>query len=683
MALAERFPQVAVVTAAAFAAAAVIVFLWVRLRREQACRAALERRHEALGEREQQLRHVADVMPALISYVGSDRRYRFVNRLYGAWFRCAPEEVVGKTIDEVLGAETMKFAGDYIDRALRGEEVHFEPEVQYPAGPRWVDAHYVPDFDAAGQVAGFCVLVLDVTQRKLAEDAVRQSEGRLWAILDHLSVGVGLIDGEGRLILGNSTMRGYIPERIPSRDPARIHRWRIDGDSVPPERWAAERALRGETIRPGLEFSYRGDDGREVWLLTSAVPFRAADGEVTGAIVVLQDITAHKEANRALQAADRRKDEFLATLAHELRNPLAAIRNAAAILTAMGSSDPDTRWVPEVIDRQLEQMSRLLEDLLDVSRIAHDKLALRRQRVELSAVLHNAIETCGPHLDAGKHALAVALPAGSIFLHADPVRLEQIFSNLISNAAKYTPAGGHIRVTAGRQGNEVTVSVKDDGVGISPEMLPRLFEIFAQDERALELSQGGLGVGLSLVRGLLGLHGGRVEAKSEGIGQGSEFTVHLPLIAESPPETLSLRAGDGGTGESAKRRVLIADDARDSADSLAVILAMKGHEAHTAYDGEEAMEAAARLRPQVIILDIRMPKRNGFEACRWIREQPWGRAVTLIALSGWGTEEDRRRTEEAGFDHHLVKPVAPEVLFALVASRAPQAIGPSPGLSLG
>jgi CheY-like chemotaxis protein len=261
--------------------------------------------------------------------------------------------------------------------------------------------------------------------------------------------------------------------------------------------------------------------------------------------------------------------------------------------------------------------------------------------------------------------------------------LEQIFSNLISNAAKYTPAGGHIRVTAGRQGNEVTVSVKDDGVGISPEMLPRLFEIFAQDERALELSQGGLGVGLSLVRGLLGLHGGRVEAKSEGIGQGSEFTVHLPLIAESPPETLSLRAGDGGTGESAKRRVLIADDARDSADSLAVILAMKGHEAHTAYDGEEAMEAAARLRPQVIILDIRMPKRNGFEACRWIREQPWGRAVTLIALSGWGTEEDRRRTEEAGFDHHLVKPVAPEVLFALVASRAPQAIGPSPGLSLG
>ncbi len=538
----------------AVAASAAIGFLFVRLRRVRASRAELERRYTRLRQSEQQLRHVADVMPALISYVGRDRRYRFVNRLYGAWFQCSSDDVIGKTIDEVLGPETMKLAGVYIDRALGGEEVHFQPEVQYPAGPRWVDAHYVPDFDASGKVLGFSVLVLDITQRKLAEDAVRQSEARL------------------------------------------------------------------------------------------------------------------KEANQALQAADRRKDEFLATLAHELRNPLAAIRNAAAILTAMESSNPEVRWVPEVIDRQLGQMSRLLEDLLDVSRIAHDKLALRRQRVELSVVVHDAIETCGPHLDSGKHALAVALPAGPIFLDADPVRLEQVFSNLISNAAKYTPPGGHIRVTGERRGDEVAVSVKDDGVGISPEMLPRLFEIFSQGERALEHSQGGLGVGLSLVRGLLGLHGGRVEARSDGLGKGSEFTVYLPLIAESPPESLFPRGGEQARPAAAKRRVLVADDARDSADSLAVILAMKGHEAHTAYDGEEAIASAAALRPEVVILDIRMPKRNGFEACRWIREQPWGRGILLIALSGWGTEEDRRRTEEAGFDHHLVKPIAPDVLFKLISS---------------
>ena len=212
----------------ALAALGAIVFLCLRLRQVIASRAALERRHAALQESEQQLRHVADVMPALISYVGRDRRYRFVNRLYGAWFRCSTDEVVGKKIDDVLGPETMKFAGEYIDRALRGEEVHFQPEVQYPAGPRWVDAHYVPDVDASGAVAGFCVLVLDVTQRKLAEDAVRQSEARLWAILDHLAVGVALIDGDGRIILSNSTMRCFVSERIPSRDPARSHRWRID-----------------------------------------------------------------------------------------------------------------------------------------------------------------------------------------------------------------------------------------------------------------------------------------------------------------------------------------------------------------------------------------------------------------------------------------------------------------------
>ena len=656
----------------ALAAVAASIFLAVRLRQAVASRAELERRHAVLRESEQQLRHVADVMPTLISYVGRDRRYRFVNELYGAWFRCSSDDVVGRRIEDVLGPETMKFAGEYIDRALAGEEVHFQPEVQYPVGPRWVDAHYIPDFDAAGEVAGFCVLVLDVTQRKLAEDALRQSEARLWAILDHLSVGVGLVDREGRLVLSNSTMRNFAPQRIPSRDPDRIDRWRINGGAVPSGGWVAERALRGETVRPGIEFCYRGDDGRDVWLLTTAVPFRGAEGEVLGAIVVLQDVTAHKEANRALQAADRRKDEFLATLAHELRNPLAAIRNAAAILKAMESSNPEARWVPEVIDRQLAQMSRLLEDLLDVSRIAHDKLALRRQRVELSEVIHDAIETCGPQLDAGHHALKVSLPDGPVPLDADPVRLEQVFSNLISNAAKYTPSGGHIRITGERRGEEVAVSVQDDGVGISPEMLPRLFEIFSQCERALERSQGGLGVGLSLVRGLLELHGGRVEAQSSGIGKGSEFIVHLPVMAgsasgwsASPPRTGEPPAG-------ANCRVLIADDARDGADSLAVILAMKGHQTHTAYDGEEAMAVAARLRPEVVILDIRMPKRNGFEACRWIREQPWGKAMVLIALSGWGTEDDRRRTEEAGFDHHLVKPVDPDELFTLVAPRPPR-----------
>ena len=260
----------------ALAAVAAIVFLCVRLRQVIASRAELERRHAALWERERQLRRIADVMPALISYVDRDRRYRFVNKHYASWFRRSSDDVIGRTIDEVLGPDAMKVGRRIHRTGAEGRGGPLRGRGPVPRGTRWVNGHYIPDFDASGQVAGFCVLVLDVTQRKLAEEAVRQSEARLRAILEHLPVGVGLTDGEGRLVLGNATMRGYVPERIPSRDPARIDRWRVDGDAVPPEGWAAERALRGETIRPGLEFTYRDDDGREVSVLASAVPFRGA-----------------------------------------------------------------------------------------------------------------------------------------------------------------------------------------------------------------------------------------------------------------------------------------------------------------------------------------------------------------------------------------------------------------------
>ena len=413
------------------------------------------------------------------------------------------------------------------------------------------------------------------------------------------------------------------------------------------------------------------------------MPFRGSDGEVLGAIVVLQDITAHKETNRALQAADRRKDEFLATLAHELRNPLAAIRNAAAILKAMESSNPEARWVPEVIDRQLAQMSRLLEDLLDVSRIAHDKLALRRQRVELSEVVHNAIETCGPQLDAGKHAhqgLASGRP------HFPPRRSRCGWSRSSPTSSATPPSTRRRVVTFGSPANVAAMRsrsrVKDDGIGISPEMLPRLFEIFSQGERASSVRRavsawGSRWCAASWASRRTRRGEERRDRTGERVHRSSAAHVRERVRVGLPS------AAAAETAVAAKCRVLIADDARDSADSLAVILAMKGHETHAAYDGEEAMAAAARLRPDVVILDIRMPKRNGFEACRWIREQPWGKAMVLIALSGWGTEDDRRRTEEAGFDHHLVKPVAPEVLFALIAlapRRSRSVDGRQPGV---
>jgi PAS domain S-box-containing protein len=393
-----------------------------------------------------------------------------------------------------------------------------------------------------------------------------------------------------------------------------------------------------------------------------------------GSCLIVTDLTEQRHyqelqrAQEALRDADRKKDEFLATLAHELRNPLAPIRNAVQILMAKGPPVPELQWARGVIDRQVQVMARLLEDLLDVSRVSRSTLELRMERIELSSVLNAAIETSRPVIDAASHELTVTLPPEPIHLEADPVRLAQVFANLLNNAAKYTEEGGRIRLSAERQGSFVSVSVKDNGIGIMAEMLPRVFEMFAQSKGALVRSQGGLGIGLSLVQGLVGLHGGSIEVRSDGPGQGSEFVVRLPVVAEIPLRESARPREDDAQHTLAKRRILIVDDNRDSADSLAQLLTIMGHEVGTAYDGEQAVDAAQVLRPEVVLLDIGMPKLNGYEACRRIREQPWGKGMFLIALTGWGQEEDHRRTGESGFNHHIVKPVQLTELMKLLAT---------------
>jgi CheY-like chemotaxis protein len=369
-----------------------------------------------------------------------------------------------------------------------------------------------------------------------------------------------------------------------------------------------------------------------------------------------------------LKEADRRKNEFLATLAHELRNPLAPIRNAVQILLAKGPPDPDLKWAREVIDRQVRHMARLLDDLLDVSRITHKKLELRKERIELAAVVHSAVETSRPLIDSGGQELIVNLPPAPVYVDADPIRLAQVFSNLLNNAAKYSERGGHIRLTGEWQGSDVVVAVKDDGMGIAAEMLPHIFDIFSQANRVLDRSQGGLGIGLSLVRGLVGLHGGRIEVHSDGPGKGSEFIVRLPVVVENFVQEVAAPSMDGDQASARKRRLLIVDDVKDSADTLAMLLRIKGHEVQTAYDGEEAIIAAGKFKPEMVLLDIGMPKLNGYDACRRIRQQPWGQGIYLVALTGWGQVEDRRRTEEAGFNHHMVKPVDTGELMTLLAS---------------
>jgi PAS domain S-box-containing protein len=370
-----------------------------------------------------------------------------------------------------------------------------------------------------------------------------------------------------------------------------------------------------------------------------------------------------------LKEADRRKDEFLATLAHELRNPLAPMRNAVQVLRLKGPDEPELRWGREVIVRQVEHLTRLIDDLMDISRITRNRLELRRQRIELAAVIQGAVESSRPTIEQCGHQLTVTLPAQPAHLHGDLVRLAQVFLNLLNNAAKYTEPGGRIWLTAERHGAEVVVRVKDTGVGIAPEKLPRLFDLFFQVERTLERSRGGLGIGLSLVRRLVELHGGRVEAHSDGVGQGSEFAVWLPVLVEE--EAVAAGGSERPTlaESTAPARLIVADDNRDSADSLAVLLRLSGHEVETAYDGMEALDLAKRIRPDAVLLDIGMPRLNGYDTCRSLRQLPGGDAMMVIAMTGWGQEEDRRRTVDAGFDAHLVKPVAPEELERLLVGR--------------
>jgi signal transduction histidine kinase/PAS domain-containing protein/ActR/RegA family two-component response regulator len=393
------------------------------------------------------------------------------------------------------------------------------------------------------------------------------------------------------------------------------------------------------------------------------------------------DLIERKRHDDALREADRRKDEFLATLAHELRNPLAPMRNSLATMRLAGTV-ADRIEEPgrprEVMERQLQHLIRLVDDLLDVSRITRGTMQLRREPVDLGSVLQHALETCRPLVEGRRQEVTVGLPDQAIWLNADPVRLAQVFNNLLNNASKYTEPGGHVWLTAERQGDEALVRVRDTGLGIPPDRLSSIFEMFSQVDRSLERAQGGLGVGLSLVKRMVELHGGSILAHSEGPGRGSEFVVRLPVlrtVSESgrPARPRADRpapaphAGNGRPG----RRALVVDDNIDSADSLAMLLRVTGHEAVTAHDGVEALAVAERVQPEVIFLDIGMPRLNGYEAARRIREAPWGRDMLLVAMTGWGKDEDRRRSREAGFDAHLVKPADCNELLKLMESLAP------------
>jgi PAS domain S-box-containing protein len=414
--------------------------------------------------------------------------------------------------------------------------------------------------------------------------------------------------------------------------------------------------------------------GEPRWMAYKVLTLTDESQRRIGYATLSQDITERRRLEESLRnlaanlsAANLRKSVFLATLAHELRNPLAPVSNTLEILKSSSSHvDSVARWVP-VMERQLGQLVRLVDDLMDLSRITHDRLELRKSEVELGELLRNTVESCRTLAQRAGHEVRLALPCEPIRLHADGARLTQVFANLLNNSCKYTPEEGNIEVSVQRVGGKVMVKVEDDGIGIPADRLEAIFEMFEQVDASVERSQGGLGIGLTLVKRLVEMHGGTVQARSAGPGQGSEFVVWLPvqdaevpaLPASHPPVT----------GQSVpKLRILVVDDNRDSAASLAMLLRLSEHEVDTAHDGAQALEAIERDAPDVVLLDIGMPLLNGYEVCRRVRERPGTKQPLLVALTGWGQEDDRRRSREAGFDHHLVKPVRYDALVELLSN---------------
>jgi PAS domain S-box-containing protein len=501
-------------------------------------------------------------------------------------------------------------------------------------------------------------------ERRQAEEKLRQSEQNLADFFDNAAMGLHWEGPDGMVLRANRAeleMLGYTEDEYVGHHIAEFH-----ADSPVIEDILA-RLPRGVTLRD-YEARLRCKDGSiKHVLIDSNVLWE--HGKFVHARCFTRDITDRKRAEEALKEADRLKDEFLATLAHELRNPLGPISNAVQILRLTGGKGQANERVQETLERQVRHMIRLVDDLLEVSRITRGKLELRKERVELTAVVASALEASRPLIEAAGHELTVTLPPDPVMLEADPVRLAQVLVNLLNNAAKYTDQGGRIWLTAEQRGNEVVVRVRDTGIGLPAEMLPHIFEMFTQVDRSSRHAQGGLGIGLTVVRSLVHMHGGSAHAHSAGPGQGSEFTVRLPLAPALPrgPQGRG-QPVDGSLSKALlKCRILVVDDSRDEAESLAMLLNLMGSDVRVAHDGPAALEAMSSYQPAVVLLDIGMPGMDGYEVARRARRQPGLKDVTLIALTGWGQEEDRRRCREAGFDHHLVKPVDLEALQALLA----------------
>jgi PAS domain S-box-containing protein len=626
------------------------------------------RTEQSLRASEEELSDFFENASVGLLWIDLDGRILRANRTELAMLGYAAEEYVGHVVTEFH--VDRQSADDMLDRLARGESLRNFParlrcrdgtgrDVLISSSARW----------ERGRLLHNRCVVLDVTERRRADEL----RALLAAVVESTEDAVITKSLEGVILSWNGgarAMLGYTAEEVVGHPINRI----IPGNRHEEELEILERVRQARRVEP-FETQRVARDGRLIDVSLTVSPIRDEGGHIIGASSIARDIGRRKALEQSLRDSDRRKDEFLAVLAHELRNPLAPIRSGVAALRLTLPDDGTLRRVGGIIERQVQQMSRLLDDLLDVSRITHNKLELRIEPLTLQAVLDLALETSRPLVDAARQSVSVEAPATPIAIVADPMRIAQVFANLISNASKYSHGGSTIRIAVVAEEREVVVTVSDDGIGIAGEALPTIFDVFSQTSQARTRAQGGVGIGLSLVKGLVELHGGRVSARSPGVDQGSTFEVRLPLMRTGL--ALAPALATSASGERLGRRVVIADDNRDGADSLALVVQAFGCDVRTTYDGAGAVDETAAFRPHVVFLDLGMPGMDGLEAARRIRASSPGDQVMLVAVTGWGQERDRQATAQAGFDAHVVKPADPLALRALIA-RSPTDAGPDP-----
>jgi len=651
-----------------------------------------ERKQAEEAVRESAVRLKAIVDTAVDGIITIDERgiVESMNPAAERIFGYTHQEVVGKNVAMLMADPERGDHDQYLENYLRTGQQRIIGTIREVRGRRNDGSIFPMELAVSETRLGlrriFTGIVRDITELKKAAlerlqllTELQAERALLNSLLDNAPVGSGFFDHELRYLRLNpalAEMNGL---------PLEAHLGRTLAEVLPdlsPEVGDSFRhvLLTGESIvnKEVRGISPRAPGEQRYWLC-NFYPVKLPDGTMLGAGVVVTDIDDRKRMEEALKDADQRKDQFLAMLAHELRNPLAPISNAVQIMQVEGPNGPSFQWSTAVIEDQIRHMSRMVDDLLDVSRITRGKVDLQKERVQLADVIELAVEASRPLIDDYQHQLTVTLPTEPVMLEVDPARMAQVLSNLLNNAAKYTDPGGEISLTAETFGDQVAIRVRDNGIGMPADIVPRVFDLFAQGDQTLSRSRGGLGIGLTLVRSLVELHDGEVTAHSKGSGQGSEFVVRLPVAATSSRRSPGAPQADRAPDLSLPRqKILVVDDNRSNAQSLEVLLRALGQEVYTAFDGLTALEMARTHHPEVVLLDIGLPLLDGYEVARRCRQEPGLEQLTLVALTGYGKDTDRRRSQEAGFDAHLVKPVSREDLHLLLTQTARRAVAQEP-----